>query len=134
MRISPLLLKNVALRMGNLQVLKISRSGGSCVLGLWYVTGWGIVTMFSFIPLCINFWNMWLKFYCCWSLMVSNNVLWLLVAFVPIYWSCWCWKQFSAANYYLLYCWIDSTLILFMKFLKSSVMLRLRFTLIKIFE
>jgi len=37
--ISPLLLENVALRMGNLQVAKTSRGIGSCVLGLWYVTG-----------------------------------------------------------------------------------------------
>jgi len=34
LRISPLLLENVALRMGNLQVLKISRMSGSSVLGL----------------------------------------------------------------------------------------------------
>ncbi len=34
LRISPLLLENVALRMGNLQVIQFSRSGGSSVLGL----------------------------------------------------------------------------------------------------
>jgi len=48
--ISPLLLENVALRMGNLQVLKTSRMSGSSVLGLWYVTGWETL-LCLFIPL-----------------------------------------------------------------------------------
>ena len=54
MWISPLLLENVALRMGNLQAAKTSRSGGSCVIGLWYVTGWELVVG---ITGCYSLWD-----------------------------------------------------------------------------
>jgi len=47
--ISPLQLENVALCMGNLQVIQNSRSGGSSVLRIWYVTGWEFVVVFSFL-------------------------------------------------------------------------------------
>jgi len=69
--ISPLLLENVALRMGNLQVAKTSRSGGSCVLGLWYVTEWELVVVFSFLYVS-NFEA------CCWSFILKINVEYFL--------------------------------------------------------
>ena len=98
--ISPLLLEHVALRMGNLQVAKTSRGIASSVLGLWYVTGWGIVTMFSFIPLCIEFWNMLSEFYYCWSFKWCwNNAYdcwWPLCQFIEVVNV---ENKFSAANY-----------------------------------
>ena len=45
--------------MGNLQVIQNSRIGGSSVLGLWYVTGWEFVVVFSFLM--YQFWNMLLE-------------------------------------------------------------------------
>ena len=67
--ISPLLLENVALRMGNLQVLKTSRTSGSSVLGLWYVTGWGKRCFFFH-----SFMYQILK-HDCWSFRLLNNIL-----------------------------------------------------------
>ena len=122
MRISPLLLENVALRMGNLQVAKTIRSGGSCVIGLWYVTGWELVIVFSFLYVS-NFEA------CCWSFILKNKCwnITFVGAFMPDLYVVGCnvLKDFSVAILCCWRCWINSIFNLFMKFLKSSVMLRL---------
>jgi len=98
--ISPLLLENVALRMGNLQVIKIRckrvRIFLGWVLGALYVTGWGnLLNAFLFLACHLWFqktifrWTFWdvlmrpachdfLWFHCnVWDVLMKNKLLFI---------------------------------------------------------